>query len=60
MGMIAYAKDPDAYDSYDKLAYLAFFDLLAPLNKGWQILVNASFFFLLISILRYCNLVKCI
>jgi Na+/proline symporter len=37
-GMLAYAKDPVAYDSYTKLAYLSFFDLLAPLPKGWHVL----------------------
>jgi solute:Na+ symporter, SSS family len=37
MGMIAYAKDPEAYDNGTKYAYLAFFDLLLPLNQGWHI-----------------------
>lgn len=39
MGMIAYANDPAPYNSYDKYAYLAFFDLLLPLGNGWHILV---------------------
>lgn len=38
MGMIAYANDPEAYDSFEKFAYLAFFDLLEPLENGWHIL----------------------
>jgi SSS family solute:Na+ symporter len=29
MGMIAYAKDPESYDAYEKFAFLAFFDLLS-------------------------------
>lgn len=37
MGMIAYANDPDAYDNYDKFAYLAFFDLLEPLGNFWHV-----------------------
>jgi hypothetical protein len=39
MGMLGYANDPDAYDSYEKFAYLSFFDLLAPLSNAWHILV---------------------
>lgn len=39
MGMIAYANDPEAYDNFEKLSFLAFFDLLAPLNGGWHIVV---------------------
>lgn len=39
MGMIAYAKDPTAYDNFEKYAYLSFFDLLLPLKTGWHILV---------------------
>lgn len=39
MGMIAYAKDPESYDSFAKFSFLAFFDLLAPMAKGWHILV---------------------
>ncbi|KAL7558522.1 hypothetical protein ACA910_008116 [Epithemia clementina (nom. ined.)] len=38
MGMLAYANDPEAYDNGEKLAFLAFFDLLAPLKTGWDIL----------------------
>lgn len=37
MGMLAYANDPEAYDSGEKYAFLAFFDLLAPLANGWHI-----------------------
>jgi len=39
MGMIGYAKDPESYDTFEKLAYLAFFDILEPLSQGWHILV---------------------
>jgi len=39
MGMIAYANDPEAYNNYEKFAYLAFFDLLAPLSNAWHIIV---------------------
>jgi len=39
MGMIAYAKDPVAYDTFEKFSFLAFFDLLLPLGNGWHILV---------------------
>jgi len=39
MGIIAYANDPEAYDSFSKFAFLAFFDLLGPLNQGWHVLV---------------------
>lgn len=38
MGMLAYANDPDAYDNWEKFAYLAFFDLILPLGTGWHIL----------------------
>ena len=38
-GMVAYANDPEAYDNFDKLAYLSFFDLISPLNKGWYVVV---------------------
>eukprot|EP00756_Hemistasia_phaeocysticola_P025114 Hpha_TRINITY_DN15988_c2_g9::TRINITY_DN15988_c2_g9_i1::g.70409::m.70409 len=38
-GMLAYAKDPAGYDSFSKLAYLSFFDLLKPMAKGWKVLV---------------------
>ncbi len=37
--MIAYANDPAPYDSYEKFAFLAFFDLLLPLGSGWHIVV---------------------
>mmetsp|Transcript_20046 Transcript_20046/g.29730 ORF Transcript_20046/g.29730 Transcript_20046/m.29730 type:complete len:588 (+) Transcript_20046:106-1869(+) len=37
LGMIAYALDPDAYDAGDKLNFLAFFDILAPLAPFWHI-----------------------
>lgn len=39
MGQIAYAKDPVSYDSFAKLAYLSFFDIIAPLGAGWHTLV---------------------
>jgi len=39
MGMLAYANDPEAYDNYEKYAFLAFFDLLEPLKNGWHIVV---------------------
>jgi SSS family solute:Na+ symporter len=39
MGMIAYANDPEAYDNFEKFAFLGFFDLLEPLGDGWHILV---------------------
>lgn len=39
MGMLAYANDPEAYDNFEKFAFLAFFDLLEPLKNGWHILV---------------------
>ena len=38
MGMIAYANDPEAYDNFEKFAYLSFFDLLESLKNGWHIL----------------------
>jgi Na+/proline symporter len=38
MGMIAYANNPEAYDSGEKYAYLSFFDLLLPLKEGWHII----------------------
>lgn len=37
MGMIAYAKDPVAYDTGEKFAFLSFFDILEPLAPGWHI-----------------------
>ena len=36
MGMIALANDPEAYASGEKLAYLAFFDLILPLPRFWH------------------------
>jgi len=39
MGMLAYAKDPEAYDDGEKYSWLAFFDLLEPLKNGWHVLV---------------------
>jgi len=36
MGMIAYANDREAYDTFQKLAYLSFFDLLLPLPRFWH------------------------
>lgn len=39
MGMIAYSKDPVAYDTFEKFSFLAFFDLLLPLGNGWHTLV---------------------
>lgn len=39
MGMIAYSKDPLAYDAFEKFSWLAFFDLLLPLGNGWHIVV---------------------
>lgn len=38
MGLIAYAKDPVSYETFDKFAFLAFFDLLEPLGQGWHVL----------------------
>ena len=38
MGMIAYANDPEAYDNFEKLSFLSFFDLLLPLGNGWHVL----------------------
>ena len=37
--MLAYANDPEAFNNFEKFAYLSFFSLLEPLKKGWQILV---------------------
>jgi len=39
MGMIGYAKEPSAYDNFEKYAYLAFFNILEPMGQGWHILV---------------------
>lgn len=36
MGMVAYANDREAYDSFQKLAFLSFFDLLLPLPRFWH------------------------
>jgi len=38
MGLISYAKDPESYENFSKLAFLSFFDLLEPLPEGWHIL----------------------
>jgi SSS family solute:Na+ symporter len=38
MAMVAYAKDPVAYDTWTKFSFLAFFDLLAPLAPAWHII----------------------
>jgi len=37
MGMIAYSLDPTPYDTGIKFAYLAFFDILGPLENAWHI-----------------------
>merc|ERR1712129_236568 len=39
LGMIAYAKDPESYDTFQKYAFLSFFDFIYPLSEGWHILV---------------------
>ncbi|GMI15607.1 hypothetical protein TrVE_jg32 [Triparma verrucosa] len=39
MGILAVAKDPQAYASFAKLAYLSFFDLLLPMGAGWNYVV---------------------
>mmetsp|Transcript_27583 Transcript_27583/g.77277 ORF Transcript_27583/g.77277 Transcript_27583/m.77277 type:complete len:585 (+) Transcript_27583:228-1982(+) len=39
MGMLAYANDPESYDNFEKFAFLAFFDILAPLPGGWHVMV---------------------
>mmetsp|Transcript_22646 Transcript_22646/g.67903 ORF Transcript_22646/g.67903 Transcript_22646/m.67903 type:complete len:593 (+) Transcript_22646:246-2024(+) len=36
MGMIAYARDREAYDTYQKLGYLSIFDLLRNLPQFWH------------------------
>ncbi|KAJ1459363.1 hypothetical protein M885DRAFT_585775 [Pelagophyceae sp. CCMP2097] len=41
MGMIAFTNDREAYESYDKLAYLSFFDLLQPLPQFWHYITLA-------------------
>merc|ERR1712087_516810 len=37
--MVAYANDPDSYESFTKLAYLSFFDIISPLNQAWYVIV---------------------
>lgn len=39
MGMISYANDPGAFDSFEKFYYLAFFELLVPLANFWHVVV---------------------
>jgi solute:Na+ symporter, SSS family len=39
MGMLAYAKDHEAYDSFEKFSWLSFFDIIEPLSGGWHIMV---------------------
>lgn len=39
LGMIAYAKDPVSYDTFQKYSYLSFFDFISPLAQGWHVLV---------------------
>lgn len=39
MGQIAYAKDPDGYNTFQKLPYLSFFDILTPLSTFWHSVV---------------------
>jgi len=39
LGMVAYANDPDSYESFTKLAYLSFFDIISPLNQAWYVIV---------------------
>jgi Na+/proline symporter len=39
MGMIGYAKESQAYDNFEKFAFLAFFNILEPMAQGWHILV---------------------
>lgn len=41
MGMIAYANDREAYDNFEKLAFLSFFDLLLPLPRAWHFVTLA-------------------
>jgi Na+/proline symporter len=41
MGMWAYAKDSESYDTFTKFAYLSFFDLLAPMGNVWHIVTLA-------------------
>ena len=35
--MLAYANDPEAFDTGEKLSFLGFFYLLEPLAAGWQV-----------------------
>ena len=37
LGKISYARYPEAYDSGEKTEFLAFFDLLMPVDSGWHI-----------------------
>ena len=39
MGMISYANDPIAFDTFQKFYYLAFFELLRPLANFWHVVV---------------------
>ncbi len=39
MGMLAVAKDLDAYLNYEKFAYLSFFDMLTSMDSGWNYIV---------------------
>mmetsp|Transcript_20820 Transcript_20820/g.45417 ORF Transcript_20820/g.45417 Transcript_20820/m.45417 type:complete len:640 (+) Transcript_20820:256-2175(+) len=39
MGMISYANDPLAFDTFQKFYYLAFFELLRPLANFWHVVV---------------------
>jgi Na+/proline symporter len=41
MGMIAYSRDRVSYDTYQKLGYLSFFDLLRNLPRAWHYVVLA-------------------
>uniref|UniRef100_A0A7S3JQI4 Sodium/solute symporter n=1 Tax=Aureoumbra lagunensis TaxID=44058 RepID=A0A7S3JQI4_9STRA len=41
MGMLAYSNDRESYDTFQKLAYLSFFDLLLPLDRTWHFLFLA-------------------
>ncbi|GMH59935.1 hypothetical protein TL16_g09355, partial [Triparma laevis f. inornata] len=39
MGIIAVANDPVSYATFQKFAYLSFFDLLEPMGAGWNYVV---------------------
>jgi hypothetical protein len=39
MGMVAYANDPEAFDNFEKFAYLGFFELIRPLANFWHVVV---------------------